>query len=113
MNDLRVRPEAELDAFEAALWSSGNEGLGGAFLRALRRVLTRVEASPVQFLVTSDMRRAILARFPFGVFFFVDGDTIVVIAVMIFTVTRVHGPGEGDARATEPALAADGAARRR
>jgi toxin ParE1/3/4 len=84
MSDLRVRPEAELDAFEAALWyEREREGLGGAFLRALRRVLARVEASPLQFaLVTSDVRRAILARFPFGVFFFVDGDTIVVIAVM-------------------------------
>jgi hypothetical protein len=45
--------------------------------------LARIEASPLQFpCATSDVRRAILARFPFGVFFFVDGDTIVVIAFM-------------------------------
>jgi hypothetical protein len=84
MSGLRVRPEAELDAFEVALWyEREREGLGTVFLQALRRVFTRIETSPLHFpLVTSDVRRAILARFPFGVFFFVDGDTPVVIAVM-------------------------------
>lgn len=76
MSGLRVRPEAELDVLEAALWyEREREGLGAVFLQALRRVFVRIEASPQQFpLVTSDVRRAVLARFPFGVFFFVDGD---------------------------------------
>ena len=84
MTGLRVRPEAELDVFEAALWyEQERDGLGAIFLRALRQVLGRIEASPRQFpLVAKDVRRAILPRFPFGVFFHVDAGAVVVIAVM-------------------------------
>lgn len=84
MTDLRVRPEAELDVFEASLWyERERDGLGAAFLQRVRSVFARIEAAPAQFpLVTADVRRALLGRFPFGVFFFVDGNTVVVIAVM-------------------------------
>jgi len=84
MTELRVRPEAELDVFEAALWyEQERDGLGSVFLQALRRVLRRIEVSPRQFpLVATDLRRAILPRFPFGVFFYVDPGAVVVIAVM-------------------------------
>jgi hypothetical protein len=38
MIELRVRPEAELDAYEAALWYEGEKpGLGAAFLQGIRR----------------------------------------------------------------------------
>ena len=84
MTELRVRPEAELDAFEAATWyESEREGLGASFLRGLRMVFGRIEHGPLQFpLVTADIRRAILSRFPFGVFFFIQDDVSTVIAVM-------------------------------
>ncbi len=84
MTELRVRPEAELDAFEAALWYEGErEGLGAVFLQGLRKVFARIEHGPLQFpLITADIRRAILSHFPFGVFFFADRDTSTVVAVM-------------------------------
>jgi hypothetical protein len=84
MTELRVRPEAEVDTFEAALWYEGERnGLGAVFLQALRGVLARIEIGPLQFpLVTADIRRALLGRFPFGVFFFVEGQGATVIAVM-------------------------------
>jgi len=84
MTELSVRPEAEVDAFEAATWyEREREGLGSAFLRRLRRVFGRIENGPLQFpLVTADIRRALLGRFPFGVFFFVEDDVATVIAVM-------------------------------
>ena len=65
MNDLRVRPEAELDVFEAALWYEGErEGLGSIFLDAVRYVLGRIAERPLQFpLVSADIRRAFLHRF--------------------------------------------------
>ncbi len=84
MIELRVRPEAEVDAFEAATWyEREREGLGSAFLRRLGRVFDRVENGPLQFpLVTDDIRRALMGRFPFGVFFFVEKGAATVIAVM-------------------------------
>lgn len=84
MIELRVRPEAEVDAFEAATWYEGErEGLGSAFLTRVRWVFERIETGALQFpLVMADVRRALLGRFPYGVFFFVDGPAAVVIAVM-------------------------------
>jgi toxin ParE1/3/4 len=84
VTELRVRPEAEVDAFEAASWyEREREGLGSAFLRRLRRVFDRMEGGPQQFpLVTGELRRALLGRFPFGVFFFVEDRAVTVIAIM-------------------------------
>lgn len=84
MTELHVRPEAEVDAFEAASWYERERvGLGSAFLARLERVFTRIESGPLQFpLVMADVRRALVGRFPFGVFFFVDDHAAIVIAVM-------------------------------
>jgi hypothetical protein len=84
MIELRVRPEAELDVFEAAAWYERERtGLGVAFVQTIRRVFSRIERAPLQFpLVTTDVRRAILGRFPFGIFFFVEERASTVIAVM-------------------------------
>jgi len=84
MAALRVRPEAELDGFEAALWyEKEREGLGLEFLEAVRVTFTRVEEGPKHFpVITGDMRRAIVKRFPYGVFFVIDVEGPVVVAVM-------------------------------
>ncbi len=84
MNELRVRPEAELDAFEAALWyESERPGLGAEFLQTVRQTFRRIAEGPLQFpLISPEVRRAIVDRFPFGAFFVVDGVTATVVAVM-------------------------------
>jgi toxin ParE1/3/4 len=84
MTEVRVRPEAEVDAFEAASWyEREREGLGSAFLARLRRTFARIETQPLQFpQVTADIRRALVGRFPFGVFFVVEEQTATVIAIM-------------------------------
>ena len=81
---LHVRPEAELDIYEAALWYDGESlGLGGDFLEKIRRTLRRIEESPLQFpVVSSDIRRAILQKFPFGIFFVLEDQRPIVVAVM-------------------------------
>ena len=80
---LKVRPEAETDALEAAFWYEGERtGLGVEFNDALRATLARVEESPLQFpLISREFRRAILQRFPFGVFFLVEGELVTVAAI--------------------------------
>ncbi len=83
MRLLDVRPEAELDALEAASWYDGErEGLGTEFLGELRATFARIEDGPERFpLVFLECRRAILHRFPFGVFFIVEGQMATVLAI--------------------------------
>ena len=77
MARLDVRPEAELDALETMLWYGGErDGLGGESLQELRATFVRVERGPLQFpLVWQSFRRAIVHRFPFGVFFTLEGES--------------------------------------
>src|SRR3989304_2438351 len=83
MHRLEVRPEAELDALEAALWYDGErECLGAEFLAELRATFACVEGGPLRFpLVFREFRRAILHRFPFGVFFIAEGELATVVAI--------------------------------
>jgi plasmid stabilization system protein ParE len=84
MARLTVRPEAELDTLEAASWyESERDGLGVEFLGELRATFARIEDGPQRFpLVFRDTRRAILHRFPFGVFFMMEEERAVVLAIM-------------------------------
>jgi plasmid stabilization system protein ParE len=81
---LDVRPEAEVDVLQAASWyDREREGLGSEFVNELRASFARIEAGPLRFpLVLGDFRRAIVHRFPFGVFFVVEEDRTTVLAVM-------------------------------
>jgi hypothetical protein len=74
MPRLTVRPEAELDALDAGAWYEGERaGLGTEFLGELRATFSRIEDGPERFpVVFRHVRRAILRRFPFGVFFIVE-----------------------------------------
>ena len=83
MARLDVRPEAELDAEEAGAWYEGERvGLGTEFLLELRATFVRIEQAPLQFpLIGGEIRRAILHRFPFGVFFVAEGDLTTVLAI--------------------------------
>jgi plasmid stabilization system protein ParE len=83
MPRLVVRPEAELDALEAATWYDGDRrGLADEFLSELRATFLRIEEGPVRFpVVFRDVRRAILRRFPFGVFFILETERATVIAI--------------------------------
>jgi plasmid stabilization system protein ParE len=80
-----VRPAAAADIEDAYQWyESQRPGLGEEFLAALRstrdRVLEHPEAVPV---LHRDTRRAIIPqRFPYGLFYRIHGDTIVVVACM-------------------------------
>ncbi|MEQ1575154.1 MAG: type II toxin-antitoxin system RelE/ParE family toxin [Vicinamibacterales bacterium] len=96
MARLDVRPEAELDAQEAGSWYEGERvDLGAKFLLELCATFVRIEQAPLQFpLVSGDIRRAILHRFPFGVFFIEEGDVATVLAI-----THLHRhPGTWQSR---------------
>lgn len=81
---LSVSPRAEAEIQDAARWYEGRvQGLGAAFLEIVEQALSAVEENPLRFpIVNRDTRRALLKRFPYGVFFRIRTDRIKVVAVM-------------------------------
>jgi len=84
MRKLAIRLQAQLDAEDAASWyESRRPGLGLQFLEELDYVLTRVPAAPFQFpKIHSGVRRALLHRFPYSVYFLAGDEEVEVIAVL-------------------------------
>jgi plasmid stabilization system protein ParE len=81
---VRLRAEAESDLQTAAVWyESQRSHLGHEILDAAEELFTRISDNPLQFPVLyRNIRRTLLSRFPFGVFFRVQDQTVVVFAVM-------------------------------
>jgi plasmid stabilization system protein ParE len=84
MTVLRFRGEVADDLSSAWDWYEARKpGLGDEFLAAVARCTDRVSANPVIFAtVHRDVRRALLWRFPFAVFFVSDADSVLAIAVL-------------------------------
>jgi plasmid stabilization system protein ParE len=80
---VRLTPEAELDLAEAHAWySAQRRPLGREFLRAVDRCISAIRRHPDAYQrVDHRMRRALLRRFPYAVFFEVLGGEIIVYAV--------------------------------
>jgi plasmid stabilization system protein ParE len=82
--EVRLRPEAEQDVAEAALWYEANEpGLGAQFVDQVQVTLDAIADQPAAYTVVhNSVRRALVRRFPFGVFYTADNDGVVVIAIL-------------------------------
>lgn len=68
---LVVQRQSDLDIQAAALWYEDQQaGLGIRFLDELDEVFRRIENNPKQFpQLEGEVRRALLRRFPYGVYF--------------------------------------------
>jgi len=77
--DVRIRPEAEQDMAEAALWYEQQQrGLGQDFLDEALDVFMRLAEMPLGYeLVHRSARRALLRRFPFAVFYTFEEDVVI------------------------------------
>lgn len=82
--DVRLRPEADQDLADAAHWyEEQRPDLGQEFLDEALATFTAIAERPLASpVVYGSLHRALLHRFPFGVFYFVDGDGAVVIGVL-------------------------------
>ena len=80
---LRLRPEAQSDMLEAAHWYEDREpGLGSVLIAAIDDALVRIEAGPLRYPKRHKrLRRALVQRFPYSIFFDFDGADVVVFAV--------------------------------
>jgi plasmid stabilization system protein ParE len=83
MPELSFRPEAEAEAAEARAWyESKRAGLGDEFLLALDAAIESILRNPLQHPVArTTVRRAVMRRFPYALFFVVEGDRVTVLAV--------------------------------
>lgn len=85
MKRVLVRPAAAADIEDAYQWYEAQRpGFGEEFLAALRSARDRVLEHPEAFPVLHrETRRALIPqRFPYGLFYRIYGDTIVVVACM-------------------------------
>jgi plasmid stabilization system protein ParE len=79
-----VRPEAQTDIREAARWYEDRESsLGLRFLREIRTSLQHISDRPLMFpIIEGDVRRALLHKFPYSIYFVNEPEVIAIIAVL-------------------------------
>lgn len=82
MTEIEFRPAAAKDLEEAAEWyETQQSGLGGEFLDAVRATLNAILENPKQFpMLYRDTRRALIRRFPYGIYFRVMLNRALVVA---------------------------------
>lgn len=78
------RPAASADVEDAYRWYEAQQiGLGEEFLAAVGSLLESVATNPQQFpVVHRHTRRALFRRFPYGLYYRVVDDQVVVVACM-------------------------------
>ena len=81
---LILRQEAEKDLVEAYKWYEEKvPGLGSDFLTVIERALELIQENPARFpVIYRNVRRALMHRFPYGIFYFMEGERIIVLGVM-------------------------------
>jgi plasmid stabilization system protein ParE len=75
---------AEREAEETQLWYEGRRlGLGTEFRLALEDTIERIADQPLRYpRVHGEIRRALLRRFPYGVYYREGSDSVVVLGVI-------------------------------
>ncbi len=74
---------ASAEFIEASVWyENKREGLASGFINEIDRCVSLASDSPYQFaIVHQDIRRIVVNRFPYGVYFRVEKLRIVILAV--------------------------------
>jgi plasmid stabilization system protein ParE len=78
------RPEAETEAYEAFDWYESNrQGVGVEFRSALQLTIQRIAEHPTSYAPEHrQLRHALVRRFPYGVYFRIVGDVVVVVGII-------------------------------
>ena len=81
---LVVRRRFTVDLAAGFDWYEGQRpGLGEYFLSAVQAKLSTIQRNPEIFVsVYTDVRRAIVSRFPFGIFYLIEPKRIVVLRLL-------------------------------
>lgn len=81
---VHLRPEAERDIEEAAKWYERQcEGLGYDFLDEILSTFCKISDNPNMYaIVHRNTHRAVIHRFPFGIYYLKEEELLIVVAVM-------------------------------
>lgn len=79
-----VLPLAEQDLHQARDWYEQRQrGLGAEFLKATNQDLQQIGEQPLQYpQIHGQIRRAVMRRFPYLIYFIAETDRIVVLACL-------------------------------
>ncbi|MCH7859626.1 MAG: type II toxin-antitoxin system RelE/ParE family toxin [Candidatus Marinimicrobia bacterium] len=83
-HQLVIRPEAEADIAETYRWYEDQKvELGKDFLLALDTTFQLIRQTPKLFpKLYKNIRRVLIRRFPYGIFYLEEKDRVVVLAVL-------------------------------
>ena len=78
------RPEAEFDVEQAYDWfQSQKSGLGANFILQLDNSLNLIRENPKIYpIIHKNIRRTLIHRFPYGIYFFIKDNRIIVIGIL-------------------------------
>jgi toxin ParE1/3/4 len=78
-----IRPEAESEIKEAYLWyEERRTGLGADFILCVEDGLEKIRSNPEMYpVVYKNIRRLLIRRFPYGIFYLTQLNIIMVLAV--------------------------------
>ena len=84
MNQIRIQPAPAADADEAATWYETQlDGLGIEFLLELDVAIDRATDAPMNYEdLYLGVRRVLMERFPYSVYFTYEGEMVEIIAVL-------------------------------
>ncbi|MBK8575107.1 MAG: type II toxin-antitoxin system RelE/ParE family toxin [Elusimicrobia bacterium] len=84
MKTVLFRPEAIHDINNAFSWYEGrNPGLGEEFVRSVEVGIDRIKRTPLlASKVHGNIRRVLIRRFPYGIFYFVEGANLFVLGCL-------------------------------
>jgi len=79
-----VRKAAEADMRGAAQWyEHQNQGLGSEYFRAVESCIANISRHPQQYpIVYNNVRRSLLRRFPFGIFYLIKSRSVIIVACL-------------------------------
>jgi toxin ParE1/3/4 len=82
-----INPFAELDLKASVeFFELQQTGLAKQFLKEVENAIKRIELNPQQFpKVYKAVHRALLQKFPFGIYFIINGDLVNIFAVFHFS----------------------------
>jgi plasmid stabilization system protein ParE len=77
------KPEARFDVAEAYKWYEQRDpGLGAEFMRTIDSCVHQIQRHPEMYpIVHKNVRQALARRFPYSIFYLVEGDTAYVVSV--------------------------------
>ena len=79
-----IRPDDETDIEVAATWyEKQRESLGNEFLDEIQNTFKTISDNPYMYVIVHRLtRRALIHRFPFAIYYRIEEESLVVVAVM-------------------------------